>query len=176
MGYVIPENEEDRLGVLRNLKVLDTPSNPVFDEICQRAAKAYDAPIASISFIDRDRQWFKARVGMASTETPRNVSFCTYTILKDEPLVVLDAKADPRFSDNPLVVGPPYIRFYAGAPLFYGDQVRLGALCIMDHEPRTAESVDVDLLQRLADQVAGELWVHQAAMAEEADRQTEATS
>ncbi len=176
MGFKTPENEDERLNVLRSLKILDTPSNPVFDEIAQRAARAYNAPIATITLVDRDRQWFKARVGLQASETPRDVSFCTHTILRNEPLVLLDTLADPRFSNNPLVVGPPYIRFYAGAPLYYGDQIRLGALCIMDTKPRAAESIDVDLLQNLADQVAGELWVHQAAMAEEADRQITAAT
>jgi GAF domain-containing protein len=166
MSVPRPENEETRLKVLADLRVLDTEPQPSFDALCRRAAKAYAAPIAIISLVDRDRQWFKSQVGLSCQHTHREHSFCAHAILRDEPLVISDATQDPRFSSNPLVTGAPFIRFYAGAPLFYGDQIRLGTLCIIDTKPRALEHVNLTLLQQLADEVAGELWVHQESLLE----------
>ncbi|HEY0033752.1 MAG TPA: GAF domain-containing protein [Devosia sp.] len=168
MSFSIVENEEARLRVLTGLGVLDTEPHPAFDALCQRAATAYAAPIALISFVDRDRQWFKSRVGLTCDQTDREFSFCSHAILRDEPLMISDATKDPRFSNNPLVTGAPFIRFYAGAPLFYGDQIRLGTLCIVDTKPRSADQMNLSLLQVLADEVAGELWVHHEAVLEAA--------
>jgi GAF domain-containing protein len=166
MSFPISENEETRLKVLAGLSVLDTEPHPVFDALCQRAAQAYAAPIALISLVDRDRQWFKSRVGLTCSQTEREYSICAHAILRDEPLIISDASQDPRFDSNPLVTGAPFIRFYAGAPLFYGDQIRLGTLCIIDTKPRPADRIDLSLLQLLADEVAGELWVHHEAVLE----------
>lgn len=164
MGSPLPKNEEERLRILQALKIMDTGADPVFEDLCRRAAQAYNAPIALISLVDRDRQWFKAEIGLGCTETGRDISFCSHAILADEPLIVPDASLDARFMRNPLVVGEPRIRFYAGAPLFYGENIRLGTLCIIDTEPRAREDVDLGLLRDLADRVSGELWVHQDSL------------
>lgn len=164
MSIPIPPNEEERLAVLAHLGVLDTSPEPALDALCERAAKAYAVPIALISLVDRDRQWFKSRIGLSCEQTDRKHSFCSHAILSDKPLIISDARKDHRFSGNPLVTGLPSIRFYAGAPLFYGDQIRLGTLCVIDTEPRSLDRVNPSLLQQLADEVAGELWVHHQAM------------
>ncbi|WP_267359381.1 MULTISPECIES: GAF domain-containing protein [unclassified Methylobacterium] len=162
MQYPIPSNELERLTVLKNLELLDTPQDPAFDDLCREASRAFNAPIALITLLDEHRQWFKARVGLDICETRRDASFCNYVVAHDSVLIVPDARQDPRFTDNPLVVGPPHVRFYAGAPLYYGDGVRLGAMCIIDQRPRAADEVDVESLRHLADRVAGEIWVRQA--------------
>jgi GAF domain-containing protein len=169
MSYPVPPNEDERLEILESLKLLDTPSDQAFDDLCREAAKTFDAPVALITLLDADRQWFKARIGFEPCETTRDASFCNYVVAEDTTLIVPDATQDPRFSNNPLVVGPPYIRFYAGAPLYYGDDIRLGAMCIIDQRPRSPADIDIAQLQHLADRVAGEIWVHQAHLT--ADRQ-----
>jgi len=166
MSYPVPSNELERLAVLRSLELLDTPQDQAFDDLCRKAAQAFNAPVALITLLDEDRQWFKARIGFEPCETSRDASFCNYVVAEDMVLIVPDATQDPRFAANPLVVGPPYIRFYAGAPLYYGDDIRLGALCIIDQRPRSADEIDLAMLQQLADQVAGEIWVHHAAVAD----------
>ena len=163
MTYPVPANELERLAVLENLDLLDTPQDPAFDDLCREAALTFDAPVALITLLDVRRQWFKSRVGLDICETTRDASFCNYVVAQDVVLIVPDARRDSRFASNPLVVGPPYVRFYAGAPLYYGDGIRLGALCIIDQRPRTADEIDVPTLRHLADRVAGEIWVRQAA-------------
>jgi GAF domain-containing protein len=163
MSFPVPPNEQERLEVLRHLELLDSPQDQAFDDLCHEAARTFGAPIALITLIDANRQGFKARVGLDVCETTRDASFCNYIVAEDTVLIVTDAQQDPRFSENPLVVGPPFIRFYAGAPLYYGEDIRLGALCIIDQQPRSKDEVDVENLRRLADQVAGEIWVRQAA-------------
>lgn len=135
-----PPNEPSRQAAVDKLRLLDGPGDPAFDAIVQEAAAALGLPIAAISLIDRDRQWFLARVGLDATETPRAVSFCGHGILQPEVLVVPDATRDPRFAGNPLVTDDPDIRFYAGAPLVTGDGQALGALCVIGPEPRAALS------------------------------------
>lgn len=127
-----PLDEEIRLDALHALEILDTEPEPAFDRITRVVRNIFDAPMATISFVDRDRQWFKSRAGVADAETPRSVSFCTHTILQKEVMVVEDAHGDPRFSASPLVCGNPNVRFYAGAPLRTRDGQNLGALCVMD--------------------------------------------
>src|SRR5690242_8510683 len=107
----LPALEAERLAALLRLGVLDTEPEPAFEDVCRLAAQLCGVPIALVSLVDAERQWFKARVGLAATETPRDVSFCGHAIVSDEPLVVRDALEDPRFSDNPLVLGDPNIRF-----------------------------------------------------------------
>lgn len=143
-------NEGERLQALHNLHILDTPSDPELAEICRTAVQEFEVETALISLIDRDRQWFKERCGFGFPETVREMAFCTYAILTDEPLVVPDARADARFSANPLVTGPPFIRFYAGAPLLIGGGIRLGTLCILDPKPRAPARVDLGRLQQLS--------------------------
>ena len=132
-----PANEQLRLQALHHYKVLDTPAEPSFDRLTALAAKLFDVPMALISLVDSDRQWFKSCIGMTGSGGPRETSFCAYAILSPEPLVVPDATRDARFADNPAVLGDPYVRFYAGAPLIANGQ-HIGTLCIIDTVPREA--------------------------------------
>ena len=137
----IPDNEEERLAALRRHALLDTPPEASFDRLTSLAARLFGVPLALVTLIDRDRQWFKSCGGAASgdlglCETHRDISFCGHTILSDEPLVVEDACLDPRFADNPLVADGPNVRFYAGAPLRDGEGHALGTLCLLDFQPR----------------------------------------
>lgn len=139
-----PVNEYARLRALNALEILDTPPQPAFDRITRLVRDIFRVPMAAISFVDRDRQWFKSRIGLADGETPRSWSFCARTILGDEVLVVPDALSDPRCVASPLVCGDPGIRFYAGAPLRAQGGYNLGSLCIMD----TAAHPDLDARER----------------------------
>jgi GAF domain-containing protein len=131
-----PSDEPTRLAELKGYGVLDTPNEAEFDAIVREAAAALGVPIALISLIDENRQWFKARVGLEPQETPRSISFCTHAIRGPDVFVVNDAQADPRFSENPLVTGDPNIRFYAGAPLRTSTGKRIGTLCVIDSMAR----------------------------------------
>ncbi|TRO96358.1 GAF domain-containing protein [Glycocaulis profundi] len=131
----LPSAEPQRLRTLQELEVLDTVAEPRFDEIVRAAAFAFDTPTAVISLVDQDRQWFKARTGLSACETGREESFCSHSILQREPFVVLNASTDPRFRQNPLVVGAPFVRFYAGAAIIVRGQA-VGAMCVQDTEPR----------------------------------------
>ena len=164
MSYPIPNNETERLSALRRLRLLDTPPDPHFDAITKAAAKRFDVPIALVSLVDSDRQWFKSACGLDAAGTPRDQAFCTFVLMSDEVMVVEDATADVRFQSNPLVLGEPHIRFYAGAPLAWGEDIRLGTLCIIDCKPRAMSQADIQDLARLADMVSGEIWAwrHQA--------------
>ncbi|HVU32483.1 MAG TPA: response regulator [Opitutaceae bacterium] len=134
-----PRNDADRLAALQAHHILDTPPEPEFDELARLAADICGVPIALITFVDRDRQWFKAKVGLETDETSREVSFCAHAICEPEREVfeIPDASADARFADNPLVTGAPHIRFYAGSPLVDGTGHALGTLCVIDRTPRT---------------------------------------
>ncbi|HET8771544.1 MAG TPA: PAS domain S-box protein [Gemmatimonadaceae bacterium] len=136
MRAPIPAREPERLQALRDYAVLDTPSEPAFDDIAFLAAELCGTPMAMVTFIDGQRQWFKARRGLLTPEIPREVSFCTYTIVEREILVVPDAARDPRFASNPLVTGEWAIRFYAGAPLIDAEGFALGTVAVLDHVPR----------------------------------------
>ncbi len=116
--------------------MLDTSPEAAFDDITQLVARLCDVPIALVSLVDTDRQWFKSRVGLDSTQTAREMVFCAHTILENKPLVVADATLDARFADNPLVTGEPGIRFYAGAPLVTRSGFALGTLCVIEVQPR----------------------------------------
>ena len=135
----IPANESARLAKLRSYNILDTLDEEEYDDIVRLVAQIFGTPMANISFVDRDRQWFKSVVGLEDRETSRDIAFCGHTILDDALLVVEDATADERFADNPLVTGSPGIRFYAGMPLVTPDGFRLGALCAIDSKPRSLE-------------------------------------
>lgn len=128
--------ELSRLGKLAEYQILDTPPEKEFDEIVQVAAALLGTPMSTVSLIDRERQWFKARYGVTGTETPREYAFCDHAIKGDGVYVVTDATKNPLFSDNPLVTGAPDIRFYAGAPLITSDNFKLGTLCVIDTAPR----------------------------------------
>ena len=153
----LPANEAKRLAALLSCKVLDTDAEPVFDHIAQLASQICATPIALVSLVDATRQWFKARVGLAASETHRDVSFCAHAILSEVPLVVSDAQLDARFAANPLVVGDPHIRFYAGVPLVLEHGLSLGSLCVIDRVPRQLSESQLNALALLAKQVVSEL-------------------
>lgn len=142
--------ESERLAVLADLGVLDTPASLDLDRITRVACEVFDVPISLVSLIDCDRQWFKARVGLSVAETARDISFCTHAVDANETLVVPDALADPRFKDNPLVTGDPGIRFYAGRPLRSLGGFPLGTLCVIDRKSRTFSAHQRELLDDLA--------------------------
>jgi two-component sensor histidine kinase len=141
--------ERLRLDTLREYRIMDTPPEAAFDRVTKMAADLYDVPIALVSLVDDCRQWFKSAYGLDTTETPREMSFCQYVIAEDRPVMVTDVLGDPRFRDNPLVTGEPYIRFYAGVPLRAYNGTILGSLCLIDREQRAALT-DVEL-ERLGD-------------------------
>ena len=150
-------DEERRLGALAALGLLDTPAEARFDRIVELAATLMDTPIALISLVDRDRQWFKARVGLDAPETGREVAFCAHAIVgEDDEMVVEDAQRDARFADNPLVTGAPSIRFYAGHVLRAASGLPLGTLCALDRRPRQRSEVQMQSLQLLAELVEEE--------------------
>jgi phosphoribosyl 1,2-cyclic phosphodiesterase/DNA-binding response OmpR family regulator len=153
----LPQDEEQRLLALQNMQVLDTPAEERFDRYTRIAAELFDVPIALVSLVDRERQWFKSRHGLAATETPRETAFCAHAILAREALQVPDALQDPRFADNPLVTGPPRVRFYAGAPLAAADGSLVGTLCLIDQRARRLDEQQLGLLRDLANLVEAEL-------------------
>ncbi len=154
-----PVDELLRLETLRNLKILDTDPEERFDRVTRLAKRLFGAPIALVSLVDAERQWFKSRQGLDATETPREVSFCGHAILDEDVMVVGDAHDDERFCDNPLVTDDPSIRFYAGYPLSAPDGRKVGTLCIIDREPRDMPDEDVELLEELGRMVEEELVV-----------------
>ncbi len=149
--------ESERLRVLRSLDILDTGQEQVYDDLARLAARVCDTPVALISLIDEQRQWFKSECGIEVDETPREWAFCAHTILGQRLLVVEDASRDGRFRDNPFVTGAPYVRFYAGAPLIVENDLAVGALCVFGYEPRTLSPAQADALQVLARQVVQQL-------------------
>ena len=146
----IPPDEAPRLEALYKLDVLDTPAEERFDRITRLAQYMFEAPIALISLIDKERQWSKSSAGLPAGETPRYNSFCAHAILQDEPLIVPDTTKDERFFNNPFVVGEPYLRFYAGHVLKSYDDYKLGTLCIMGPEPSELSRSDRQALGDLA--------------------------
>ena len=155
-------NETERLAVLRDLNILDTAPEAHFDAVCSTAAALFSVPIAHISLVDSDRQWFKAKCGIEAEGTSRDVAFCAYTILSDDALVVEDATKDQRFARNPLVTGEPGIRFYAGVPLTLRPGIRPGTLCLVDTVPRTFSPKQREQLHSLARIVEAHLRLHEA--------------
>jgi GAF domain-containing protein len=153
----VPPNEQGRLTRLKRYSVLDTARDPTFDRFVFTAAQLFRVPIAMITLVDEDRQWFKARVGIAVAETPREIAFCNQTITSDDLLVIEDTTLDSRFAADPLVRGAPFIRFYAGAPLITPDRQRIGTICILDRQPRTLLSNQIFQLQQLASSVVQQL-------------------
>jgi GAF domain-containing protein len=150
-------DERRRLQVLCELGLLDTPPEERFDRIVRTAARLFRVPVALVSLVAEDRQWFKARLGVEATQTSRDVSFCGHAILTPEPLVVLDAEKDERFARNPLVIGAPYVRFYAGHPVRGPEGHKVGTLCLIDHVPRRFSEEDRRALADLAAWVELEL-------------------
>jgi diguanylate cyclase (GGDEF)-like protein len=146
----IPENEPARLATLRTLGILDTPAEERFDRLTRLARRLFDVPIALVSLIDENRQWFKSCAGLGVQETSRDISFCGHAILNDDVFMIEDARADMRFHDNPLVTGEPGIRFYAGQPLTVPNGSKLGTLCLIDTRPRELDGEALGLLRDLA--------------------------
>ncbi len=150
----LPANEEKRLARLKNLMVLDTPAESIFDEITKMASEICGTPIALISLVDDKRQWFKSNVGLESaSETPKEVAFCSHTILNDDVMEVSNATLDSRFQKNPLVTSDPNIRFYAGAPISV-DQYNIGTLCVIDQQARMLTKTQKSMLAGLANMAA----------------------
>ncbi len=146
----VPDNEAERLEALVSAEILDTPSEEGFDRIVRMAKAVSGAPIALVSLVDTDRQWFKACIGLDATETHRDVAFCAHAILQNDVFWIEDARADARFSDSALVVGPPHIRFYGGAPITLGNGLRVGTVCVIDTAPRAFDPVMAEALTELA--------------------------
>ena len=146
----IPADETRRLGALRALNLLDTAPEERFDRITRLAKRLFGVPIALVSLVDADRQWFKSAVGLCATETPRDISLCGHAVAGDEVLLVPDLHLDERFHDNPLVTDEPKVRFYAGCPLRVPGGSKVGTLCILDREARAFDHEDLALLRDLA--------------------------
>lgn len=145
-----PLNEAARVSFLERLRILDTPREHAFDRVTRIAATLLDAPIALVSLVDSERQWFKSAVGLETTQIPRNVAFCAHALHAEQALVIPDALADERFADNPLVTGPPFVRFYAGIPLRLGNDLTLGTLCVIDTRTRQPSPAQLAALGDLA--------------------------
>lgn len=153
----IPADEAARIDALSALNILDTPLEERFDRLTRLARRLFGVPIALVSLVDADRQWFKSRQGLDATQTSRDISFCGHAILGHDILLVPDAALDARFNDNPLVTDAPHIRFYAGCPLRAADGSKLGTLCIIDRQPRALDEEEKALLRDLAKMVEVEL-------------------
>lgn len=150
-------NEPERLASLIRHDILDTKPETRFDEITKLGQRLFETSICLISLVDSDRQWFKSNQGLGAVQTSRAISFCAHAIAEEFPLVINDATQDIRFADNPLVLGEPHIRFYAGAPLVDDEGMALGTFCIIDSEVRKFASSDIQLLQALADIAMSEI-------------------
>jgi GAF domain-containing protein len=157
MTTPVPNHERKRLEVLWEYDVLDTVPEAVFDDLTELAADICEVPIALISLVDEDRQWFKSKVGITSSETTRDMSFCSHAIRQEGLFVVPDAANDERFKRNPLVVDETLIRFYAGAPLVTPDGHALGTLCVLDKVPRELRPEQKQALRVLAHHVVSQL-------------------
>ncbi len=156
-------NEAERLAALRSYEVLDTTCEAAFDNIAMMAAQMTGCPISLVSLIDGERQWFKSRIGLDATQTPRDIAFCAHAIATpDETFIVPDALEDTRFADNPLVQDGPAIRFYAGVPLVNPQGVALGTLCVIDQQPRELSPLQQQTLERLAESVMTTLELRRA--------------
>jgi len=157
MTNPLPPNEAKRLAALQRYRILDTAAEAAYDDIVRIASYVCATPIALVSLVDNDRQWFKARVGLEAVETPREQSFCAHAILQSGTLIVEDATKDERFAHNPLVTGEPGIRFYAGAPLVTHEGHGLGSLCVIDRESRQLDPAQIIALEALARMVVTNL-------------------
>jgi diguanylate cyclase (GGDEF)-like protein len=163
----IPRDESTRIDTLRSLHILDTKPEERFDRITRLAKRLFGVPIALMSLVDTNRQWFKSRQGLAAEETHRDLSFCSHAILGDDILLIPNAALDERFADNPFVTGEPHVRFYAGCPLVVSNGSKLGTLCLVDMTEREFGEEDKALLRDLARMAEQELAaIHLATMDE----------
>ena len=167
------DDEAGRLAALHRYHILDTPPSAPFDKITSLVKILFKAPIVAVSLVDANRQWFKSRKGIDAFETPRNISFCTHTIASREPMLIEDALQDGRFCDNPLVLGAPYIRSYAGVPLRTPDGYNIGSLCVIDTVPRVFEPGQIEVLKSFVPLIIDEFELRQIA---ESDHLTGAMS
>lgn len=162
-----PQDEQARLETLRSLSILDTPPEERFDRLTRMAKRLFGVPIALVSLIDENRQWFKSCFGLSVSETSRDISFCGHAILGNDLFIIPNTIEDERFADNPLVLNDPFIRFYAGCPLNAPNGRKLGTLCIIDRQPRSFGKEDLEALQDLASMVERELSAVQQATLDE---------
>jgi DNA-binding response OmpR family regulator len=153
----IPQDEEQRIASLRDLRILDTEPEERFDRITRLAAALFDVPVVLVSLVDENRQWFKSRHGLSEKETSRDIAFCAHVVYSREPMIVSDTFQDTRFADNPLVIDGPRIRFYAGYPLVLDDGSCVGSLCLIDTRPRSLEGADLARWGDLANLAVREL-------------------
>jgi excisionase family DNA binding protein len=149
-NYPVPANEAQRLTALAQSGLMDSEDDAAFDRLTWLAGHATACPMALITLLSAERQWCKSRVGVENRETTRSSAFCSHALMQDEPFVVEDASADPRFADNPMVTGAPFIRFYAGYPVRTADGLALGSLCVLDTEPRRLREREMRALRELA--------------------------
>ncbi len=157
MTAPIPRNEKQRIKVLWEYQILDTIPEEVFDDLTELAARICEAPIAMITLVDEDRQWFKSKIGVTISETSRDISFCAHAIAQPDLFIVPDATKDIRFANNPLVISEPKVRFYAGAPLVTPDGHALGSLCVIDKVPRELRPDQKNAMRVLARHVMTQL-------------------
>lgn len=156
----LPDNESARLQALHALGLLDTQNEERFSRYARIAKGLLDVPIATVSLVDSNRQWFKGMCGLDAKETPRSVSFCGHAILEQGVFHIPDAREDARFADNPLVTGAPHIRFYAGCPIYVPGNFAVGTLCVIDRRPRRLDGEQLLRLRDLADCLQRELGLH----------------
>lgn len=161
----VPRDEKDRLKALQALEMLDTSREERFDRITRMAQKMFDVPICTLTLVDAHREWFKSSVGVDVSEGPRGISFCGHAMLSDDLFVIEDAHQDSRFADNPMVIGKPFIRFYAGHPISNVLGIKVGAFCIKDTKPRTFSDKDREFLRNLAAWAQLELNAHDLNLA-----------
>lgn len=161
----IPQDEVRRLAALHATRLLGSAPEEAFDRITRMASRVTGAPIALVSLVGKEVQWFKSRCGFEPHSTARDISFCGHAILSDEPMIVPDATRDRRFAGNPIVLGQPHVRFYAGVQLYSVDRMKIGTLCVLDHQPRTVDQADLECLRDLARMVEQLIYHRQLAMA-----------